>query len=248
MSYRSDATIINPYGRYVKLDVLKSNNVRKGHDKQNIYSEKVKFIVGTLSDSIDPGEQYILIDEMSKYIDIEMLGKCYGNRVCGTVREDLNKDCDQKIKKYRFFLAFESKECKDYITEHYWRALDREQIPVVNWKRMDILSGYVPNSYINIYDFSSVKDFADYVTLVNRNETLYNSYFEWRKNFTIDLTGRRAWCDLCEKLHSMDKGYESQTVDFKKYIDSDICPAAMTKIVSAELKGKSHFLVRRVEG
>ncbi|KAL3871316.1 hypothetical protein ACJMK2_039323 [Sinanodonta woodiana] len=224
MSYRSDSTIFNPYGRYMKVDD-ESDNVRKGYDKRNIYLEKVKFIVGTLRNRTDPVESYLLTNEMSKYIDIEMLGTCHSSRLCGTGWGNLNKDCDENFKKYRFYLAFESIECKDYITE-YWMALHREQIPIVNWKRMDTLNGYVPNSYINVYDFSSVKALAEYITLVNRNESLYNSFFEWKKNFTIDLTGRSAWCDLCEKLHSMDKHYESQSVDLKEYIDSDVCPAA----------------------
>ncbi|KAL3876086.1 hypothetical protein ACJMK2_033967 [Sinanodonta woodiana] len=224
MWYRSDATIYDPYGRAVNLDQVEKKVAREQYERRNIYSEKSKFMVGAVSNCKDAGRRYLLIDQMSTYLDIDMFGKCYGNTMCGTAWRDGNSDCDEVLRKYRFYLAFESSHCMDYVTEKYWYALDRHQIPVVNWKRKDLLSGYIPNSYINVYDFPSIKEFADFITIVNSNETLYNSYFEWRKQFTIDLTHRLPWCDTCERLHMMDVKYKPQTVNLSKYIDSDVCP------------------------
>ncbi|KAL3874433.1 hypothetical protein ACJMK2_037445 [Sinanodonta woodiana] len=187
MWYRTDATIVVPYGRYIQLDEVDKRSVKKMYERRNIYSEKSKFMVGAISNCKDPGRRYLLIDEMSKYLDFTMFGQCYKN-MCGIGLH----------------------------TEKYWNSLDRRQIPIVNWKRKDILSGYIPNSYINVYDFPSVKDFAEYIKLVNGNATLYNSYFEWSNEFTLDLTWRVSWCNLCEKLHKMDERYEKKNHRFKE--------------------------------
>ncbi|KAK3596044.1 hypothetical protein CHS0354_032569 [Potamilus streckersoni] len=245
MWYRSDATIVVPYGRYIQLGEVDKSSVKKMYERRDIYSEKSKFMVGAISNCKDPGRRYLLVEEMSKYLDFTMFGQCYNKNMCGTSWRDGNVACNEELNKYRFYLAFESNQCKDYITEKYWNALDREQIPIVNWKRKDILSGYIPNSYINVYDFPSVKDFAEYIKLVNSNATLYNSYFEWRNYFSLDLTLRVSWCNLCEKLHKMDQKYERQIVDLKKYLYSDVCPPLTKEFHDAEASASAEFFARR---
>ena len=38
----------------------------------------------------------------------------------------------------------------------------------------------IPGSYINVLDFKSVKQLAEYLHYLNRNDTAYNEYFKWR--------------------------------------------------------------------
>ena len=40
----------------------------------------------------------------------------------------------------------------------------------------------IPSSYINVLDFKSVKQLAEYLHYLNRNDTAYNEYFKWRQN------------------------------------------------------------------
>ena len=38
-----------------------------------------------------------------------------------------------------------------------------------------------PNSYINVDDFSSIKQLTDYLLYLDRNDTAYASYFAWKE-------------------------------------------------------------------
>ena len=41
-----------------------------------------------------------------------------------------------------------------------------------------------PGSYIHVDDFRSPKDLAEYLHIVDKNDTLYNSYFRWKDSYT----------------------------------------------------------------
>ena len=38
-----------------------------------------------------------------------------------------------------------------------------------------------PNSYINVDDFSSIKELTDYLLYLDSNDTAYASYFAWKE-------------------------------------------------------------------
>jgi len=101
---------------------------------------------------------------------------------------------------YKFYLAFENSLCPDYVTEKFYRALDKEVVPIV-YGGADY-SDYAPShSYINIADFKSPKELADYLQLLDKNDALYLKYFEWRKDWEVVRRPLDGWCDLCAKLN-----------------------------------------------
>ena len=62
----------------------------------------------------------------------------------------------------------------------------------------------VPGSYINVMDFKTVKQLAEYLQYLDKNNTAYNEYFTWRLQYkvfrdTLDL----SLCQVC-------KWYDSQ--------------------------------------
>ena len=58
----------------------------------------------------------------------------------------------------------------------------------------------IPGSYINVLDFKTVKDLADYLHYLDRNKTAYNEYFKWRQKYRkIRLP---HFCSFCEVLRS----------------------------------------------
>lgn len=65
----------------------------------------------------------------------------------------------------------------------------------------------VPKSgYINVNDFASPKQLADYLIYLNDNSTAYKSFFAWKKHVkffdtTIQLP---SICEMCIKLHLED--------------------------------------------
>ena len=91
---------------------------------------------------------------------------------------------------YRFYLA-------DYVTEKFYRALLNDIVPVV-FGGADYTQYAPPNSYINVADFNSPKDF---LLLLSKNDALYSKYFDWKKDYEVINRPLNGWCDLCAKLN-----------------------------------------------
>ena len=49
-----------------------------------------------------------------------------------------------------------------------------------------------PSSYINVDDFSSIKQLTDYLLYLDRNDTAYASYFAWKEVGRIIVSDRRS--------------------------------------------------------
>ena len=57
----------------------------------------------------------------------------------------------------------------------------------------------IPGSYINVMDFKTVKQLAEYLQYLDKNNTAYNEYFKWRLKYkvfpsNIDL----SMCQICK--------------------------------------------------
>lgn len=110
---------------------------------------------------------------------------------------------------YRFYASFENTICKDYITEKVHKALLKNIVPVI-FGGSELENFIPPKSYINVRDFESVKDLAEYLIYLSKNPEEYIKYFWWKqyyvlKHFNINF------CELCEFLH------EHQGVTAKVY-------------------------------
>lgn len=55
---------------------------------------------------------------------------------------------------------------------------------------------------INVEDYKSPKELADYLHFLDNNDSEFKAYFEWRKYF--NLYSGHGMCQLCEKLHDSD--------------------------------------------
>ena len=101
---------------------------------------------------------------------------------------------------YKFYLAFENSICEDYITEKAWRPLALNTVPIVlgggNYAR-----DLPPNSYIDIKDFNTPKDLANYLYILDKNNTMYNSYFHWKEHYEIKPNNILMGCFLCEYIN-----------------------------------------------
>ena len=59
----------------------------------------------------------------------------------------------------------------------------------------------IPQSYINVMNFKTVKDLADYLHCLDRNNTAYNEYFKWRQKYQA-FRGIPYFCPFCEAISS----------------------------------------------
>ena len=196
--YRRDSTIFMPYDRFVKKtkDEINTNDLT-AHEKLDYFREKTKMAVIVESNCKDQSKRYRLIGEISKYIDVDQFGECSNNVIC---RKDRGlEECDKLITHYKFYLAFENSVCQDYVTEKFWRSvLIRHQIPVIAVS--NATAELLPSgSYLNVFDFNSVKELTDKMKEIANNATVYNSYFKWISYYKRDE--EHAFCKLCSALH-----------------------------------------------
>ncbi|KAK3101836.1 hypothetical protein FSP39_006720 [Pinctada imbricata] len=215
MHYRSDSTIFAPWARFRKLEKHEIRN----KDLRDILKTKRNGIVLRNSNCYDDNQRYRLFDQLKKYLNFDFYGSC-GNLVCQ--RDDPH--CGEKISSYKFSIQFENSYCKDYVSEKYYDALLMRQIPIVNWKKGQMVHQVIPHSYINMDDFPSIKDAAEYIQRVNNDDALYLSYFEWTKIYDIHFNNYwLQFCFLCKELHN-PKRPAQVIVDLNAWFSDDICP------------------------
>ncbi|CAI9743215.1 glycoprotein 3-alpha-L-fucosyltransferase A-like [Octopus vulgaris] len=139
--------------------------------------------------------------ELGKYIQVDIYGRC-GTKIC--TRRNENKCFEILKKEYKFHLAFENSNCRDYITEKFFiNGLKYNVIPIVMGAHPDDYREVAPeNSYIHYEDFKSPKELADYLHKLDKNDTLYNEYFKWKG--TGEFIDTKFWCRVCAMLHAAD--------------------------------------------
>lgn len=94
----------------------------------DFYKSKTNFAVAIISNCRASNNRLKYINELSKYVPVDLYGKC-GNKTCpGNNR----RDCKQSLAAdYKFYLSFENSICRDYITEKFFLTLTFNIIPVV---------------------------------------------------------------------------------------------------------------------
>ena len=107
-------------------------------------------------------------------------GKC-GKPFCSF--DQLN-DCYERIEiDYKFYLSFENSLCRDYITEKFFNLLDRNIVPIVygagNYEAIA-----PPHSYIDALKYTPLQ-LAEYLDILDKNDTLYNEYFWWKPYYKL---------------------------------------------------------------
>ncbi|XP_041479716.1 4-galactosyl-N-acetylglucosaminide 3-alpha-L-fucosyltransferase 9-like [Lytechinus variegatus] len=212
MTYRSGSDIRLPYGQFVKD---KLSEVKNGN--------KSRLMMWMASRCKPLGwERTEFVHALQKHLDVHIYGKC------GTY--DCPRDwrvCLKEMQKYKFYLSLENSECAEYITEKLWKnAYATGMVPVVfGARKEDYVRFAPPNSFIHLNDFKTMKEFVDYINLLDRNETLYNEYFEWKKvgRVTLGIGSESALHPqhLCELINKMvdnsvfpQKSWRWRTPDF----------------------------------
>lgn len=114
-------------------------------------------------------------------IKVDSYGSCLNNRQGYVERMTDNVDA---YKKYKFVLAIENSNCKDYVTEKLVKAVESGSIPIIAGRsgRPDYRRFMPEHSYINIYDYKTIKDLATDLKRIGSNKTLYESYLWYKKH------------------------------------------------------------------
>ncbi|ELT94484.1 hypothetical protein CAPTEDRAFT_178673 [Capitella teleta] len=204
-TYRRDSTIVTPYERWVQHRNLSS---LPSSPSKNYAEGKTKQVAWFVSNCGDKNGRLLYAKELQKYIGVDIYGQC-GDKQCprGEPR------CTNMLRNdYKFYLAFENSNCQDYITEKlYWNAYQNDIIPIVMGARSeDYRKTAPPGSYIHVDSFASPRALADYLSLLDKDDSLYNQYFRWKN--TGEFIDTKWWCRLCAMVHQPFIDHHQQTV------------------------------------
>ncbi|XP_053954102.1 glycoprotein 3-alpha-L-fucosyltransferase A [Anastrepha ludens] len=196
-TYRRDSDIVTPYEKWVYYD-SKIHQVEQDH---NYALNKTKKVAWFVSNCGARNGRLQFAHELQKFIDVDIYGVC-GNYKCS--RNTADKCFELLDHDYKFYLAFENSNCKDYITEKFFvNALQRNILPIVMGARPEDYEVSAPHrSYIHVDEFASPKELAEYLHILDKDDELYNSYFKWKG--TGEFINTYYWCRVCAALHDED--------------------------------------------
>eukprot|EP01080_Neovahlkampfia_damariscottae_P000832 gene832-9081_t len=151
-----------------------------------------------------------IINELREYgITIDLFGKCSG-RVKEKIKTTNLTRTERKlenIKHYKFHLSFENSETNGYITEKYWQALQGGTIPI--YLGAKDIRRYQPskNSILVVNEFKNIKELAEKIHHLDKNEIEYQKMLEWKQTgpsddflATIDYSCILNFCYWCHKI------------------------------------------------
>ncbi|CAG0905700.1 unnamed protein product, partial [Darwinula stevensoni] len=195
-SYRRDSDIVTPYEKWVYYDP----EVKSKAQTRDYASGKTKKVAWFVSNchALNHRTQYAL--ELARHIDVDVYGEC-GDLECP--RSD--GDCFRMLARdYKFYLAFENSNCKDYITEKFFvNGLGNDILPIAMGAPPEDYEKAAPeDSYLHVDNFTSPAELAAFLHELDRDDSRYNRYFRWRG--TGEFVDTRFFCRLCAALHARD--------------------------------------------
>lgn len=204
-TFRRDSTIVSPYAKYVPANLAADFGVEEPNEHvggKSYAAGKTKLVAWFASNCFTTNNRIEFVKELAKYVQVDVFGKC-GNMECS---KDFKEKCyDMLSSEYKFYLAFENSNCDFYITEKLFEnALGNNIVPIVmGARRSDYERSAPPHSFIHVDDFETIEQLADYLKVVDNNDTLYDSYLAWRGSGSFIDT--KFWCRLCALLQDDDK-------------------------------------------
>ncbi|XP_050680289.1 glycoprotein 3-alpha-L-fucosyltransferase A-like [Leptidea sinapis] len=193
-TYRRDSDIVAPYEKWVYHDPLIT---AKDFDR-NYAANKTKKVAWFVSNCHARNRRLQYARQLSKFISVDIYGAC-GSHHCP--RADPN--CLEMLDKdYKFYLAFENSNCRDYVTEKFFvNGLQHDALPIVMGARPSEYAAVAPhNSYIHVEEFANPEELAAYLNRLDEDDALYNSYFKWKG--TGEFINTYFFCRVCAMVHA----------------------------------------------
>jgi len=197
-TYRTDSTVVAPYERWQYYN----ENVKTKAQDRNYAANKTKQVAWFVSNCGARNGRLNYAKELAKYINVDIYGAC-GSKRCP--RASANKCFSLLDKDYKFYLAFENSNCKDYITEKFFvNGLGHDILPIAMGARLSDYEKVSPyKSFLHVDQFAGPRELAAYLHKLDKDDQAYNQYFQWKG--TGEFINTKFWCRICSLLHAEDK-------------------------------------------
>jgi hypothetical protein len=121
------------------------------------------------------------LKELMRHVKVDSLGGCLRN---GEFPIDGN-DLIELMSQYKFYLAVENSNCKDYVTEKLYNALAAGVIPIVSGPTGDGsgYSAFLPTRESALYldEYPDPKELARVIREIDRDDQLWNDRMWYRR-------------------------------------------------------------------
>ncbi|RUS83991.1 hypothetical protein EGW08_008252, partial [Elysia chlorotica] len=237
MTYRHDSDILRPYGliRRKRVDEITENGL-VDEELAAILKAKTKMVAAMVSNCGANSRRDDYIRELSRYVQVDVYGAC-GNRKCP--RGDDAKCFREISATYKFFLAFESSICEDYITEKFFRFFNMDLVVVARGSNQYYL--HAPReTFINTADFESPRTLAERLKFLDSHPEEYTRMLRAKSQYwamfqdwpIVDKDGRTRFhhyahdalpvCQICQRLWNLDK-YAKTIPDIEDWFKQKMC-------------------------
>ncbi|XP_013166344.1 PREDICTED: glycoprotein 3-alpha-L-fucosyltransferase A [Papilio xuthus] len=193
-TYRRDSDIVAPYERWHYHDPRVTDNQLD----RNYAANKTKKVAWFVSNCHARNRRLQYARQLAKHISVDIYGAC-GSRHCPRADPNCLEMLDND---YKFYLAFENSNCRDYITEKFFvNGLQHNVLPIVMGARPAEYAAVAPhNSYIHVEEFAGPEELAAYLHRLDEDDNLYNSYFKWKG--TGEFINTYFFCRVCAMVHA----------------------------------------------
>ena len=170
MTYRRDADLFTSYiwpGMADRLRAAPWSPVKSG------------FAVYMASSSFNLSGRNEYVRELMRFMPVDSYGRVLQNR---QLTDDTGRETKlATISRYHFTLAFENSISTDYVTEKFFDPLLIGSVPV--YLGAANVNEFAPGDhcYIDVADYSSPRDLAEYLLWVANHAEVYAEYLAWKE-------------------------------------------------------------------
>ncbi|RZF32652.1 hypothetical protein LSTR_LSTR004080 [Laodelphax striatellus] len=197
-TYMQSSDIVRNYGKWVYYDQSKTE---WNGPPRNFAAGKTKKVAWFVSNcNRHHNNRWSYAQQLGKYIQVDIYGEC-GKLKCSQSNKHAGVCFELLDNQYKFYLAFENSNCREYITEKFFfNGLQHKVIPVVMGAPREDYERVAPKgSFIHVEDFDSPEHLAIYLHKLDLDDDLYNSYFKWKG--MGEVLENYFYCRLCAMLN-----------------------------------------------
>ncbi|CAK7315385.1 Alpha-(1,3)-fucosyltransferase 4 [Vulpes lagopus] len=196
LSYRADSDVFVPYGRLYPR--ARPSDQPPGPAPP--LARKRGLVAWVVSNWDERQARVRYYRQLSRHLAVDVFGRA------GPGRPVPASGLLHTVARYKFYLAFENSQHRDYITEKLWRnALLAGAVPVVLGPDRANYERFLPRgAFIHVDDFPSAAALAAHLLFLDRNPAVYRRYFHWRRSYAVHITSfwDEPWCRACQAVQA----------------------------------------------